>query len=186
MTNTSCASIEALSGKWRPELIYLLSRGCVRWATLIHSIPQAAPNVLTRQLRALEHEGFVQRIITSAHPPQVVEYSLTPQAQSLITPLNQLRDWCGDTTAVPDFSVCQRVVSSKWMLPILKSLSQPLRFGVLQEQLPGIARGVLASQLQEMCAMALVSQTRYEGFPPRVEYSLTDRGLALIQILIPD
>lgn len=87
-----------------------------------------------------------------------------------------------------DFSVCDRVLSSRWMLSILWDLQEPQRFGEIQERLPGLSRGVLAAQLQELVRMSLVSQTKYLVFPPRVEYALTERGLELLEILsqLPD
>ena len=87
-----------------------------------------------------------------------------------------------------DFSVCDRVLSSRWMLSILWDLQESQRFGEIQERLPGLSRGVLAAQLQELVRMSLVSQTKYLVFPPRVEYALTERGLELLEILsqLPD
>lgn len=185
MQNTK-DSLKLLSGKWKLELLYRLSEGCVRWGTLIHSIPEAAPNVLTRQLRALEQEGLVCRIVTSAHPPQVVEYTLSEAGQMLLPTIQALAVWSsGENDALPDFAVCQRVISSRWMLPILLTLSDTLRFGTLQTRLQDISRGVLAAQLGEARDMGLLTQTRYEGFPPRVEYALTSRGCSLLEILCP-
>ena len=83
----------------------------------------------------------------------------------------------------PDFSVCQRVLSSRWMLPIMQHLDQPLRFGDIQSSLCGLSRGVLAAQLQELREMELLRQIKYPCFPPRVEYCLTDKGRGLIDIL---
>lgn len=183
MHNTN-DSLRLLSGKWKLELLYHLSGGCVRWGALIHSIPAAAPNVLTRQLRALEQEGLVLRIITSAQPPQVVEYTLSDAGKSLLPQIHALAAWSGEIPGeTPDFSACERVISSRWMRPILFALSTTLRFGSLQEQLQDISRGVLAAQLAEAREMGLISQTRYKGFPPRVEYALTSRGRRLLEIL---
>lgn len=83
----------------------------------------------------------------------------------------------------PDFSICQRVISSRWMLPILHCTDSPRRFGDIQARLDGLSRGVLAAQLRELLEMALLRQTRYDGFPPRVEYQLTPKGRSLVAIL---
>ena len=82
-----------------------------------------------------------------------------------------------------DFPTCERVLSSRWMLSILWSLQEPQRFGQIQAQLPGLSRGVLAAQLQELVRMSLVSQTKYMGFPPRVDYTLTEAGQELLELL---
>ena len=83
----------------------------------------------------------------------------------------------------PDFSICQRVLSSRWMLPILAAAQTPMRFGSIQTRLNGLSRGVLAAQLQELQSMGLLSQRKYACFPPRVEYCITGKGRDLMDIL---
>ena len=176
---------EELAGKWKLELLLRLSEGGARWSTLIHSIPQAAPNVLTRQLRSLEESGQVRRIITSAQPPQVVAYTLSEKGQQLVPLLRALRGWSvrEEPETAGGLSTCQRVISSRWMLPILFAVCEPVRFGDIQKTLGGVARGVLAVQLQALRDMGLICQKRYEGFPPRVEYVLSPKGRDLLKIL---
>ena len=83
----------ALGGKWTLDLLYRLRAGEVRWAALVHSIPQASPNVLTRQLRELEADGLVLRQVNAPKPPQVISYTLTPQGQRLRPLLEALAAW---------------------------------------------------------------------------------------------
>lgn len=83
----------------------------------------------------------------------------------------------------PDFSVFQRVISSRWMLSILHILETPKRFGDIQNGLAGLSRGVLAAQLQELRQMGLLTQFKYTCFPPRVEYQITPKGQGLMDIL---
>ncbi|MBC9728300.1 winged helix-turn-helix transcriptional regulator [Streptomyces sp. TRM68367] len=45
-----------------------------------------------------------------------------------------------------------------------------------RRELPGVTEKVLASHLREMEADGLVHREVYDEVPPRVEYSLTDRG----------
>ena len=82
-----------LSGKWKLDILYRLAEGAIRWSTLVAALPQAAPNVLTRQLRQLERDGLIRRNVLSAHPPQVVEYALTQQGRKLIPLICQLARW---------------------------------------------------------------------------------------------
>ncbi len=182
--------MDSLNGKWKLELLYHLSRGTVRWSTLTHSIPKAAPNVLTRQLRKLETDGLVLRIVTSAQPPQVIEYTLSGQGRRLVPMLEALARWDKtyhkNTETAPDFSDCQRVLSSRWMLPILTLLSVPLRFGSIQAHFENLSRGVLAAQLGELRDMGFVYQKRYDIFPPRVEYVLSEKGRDFLDILLPN
>lgn len=82
-----------LSGKWKLELLYRLAQGPARWSVLVHSFPEAAPNVLTRQLRQLEEAGLVLRVVTSPLPPQAIEYRLSPRGQRLGPVLDAMGDW---------------------------------------------------------------------------------------------
>ncbi len=84
----------------------------------------------------------------------------------------------------PDFSIPDRVISGRWLLPIMALLREPHRFGEIQTSLSGLSRGVLAAQLQELQSMALVSQKNYRCFPPQVDYALTEKGQALLKILL--
>lgn len=179
-----------ISGKWKLELLYTMAGGAIRWKSLVHSLPKAAPNVLTRQLRQMETDNMVVRRVVSTSPPQIVEYELTEEGKRLRPILSDLHQWETDSRQnqtpscpLPDFSVSSRVLSSRWMLSIMTLLHEPTRFGCLQQQLEGISRSVLAAQLQELCDMKLLSQTRHTCFPPRVEYALTAEGKALIEIL---
>ena len=73
------------------------------------------------------------------------------------------------------------VIGGKWKVLILWALhEQPhRRFGELRRLLPGITEKVLASHLREMEADGIVHRTSYDEVPPRVEYSLTENGIAL-------
>jgi DNA-binding HxlR family transcriptional regulator len=78
------------------------------------------------------------------------------------------------------------VIGGKWKVLILWALNErPCRFGELRRELPGITEKVLASHLREMEADGLVHREAYDEVPPRVEYSLTARGVSLNEALEP-
>ncbi|WP_149184701.1 helix-turn-helix domain-containing protein [Streptomyces sp. TRM49041] len=78
------------------------------------------------------------------------------------------------------------VIAGKWKILILWELhTRPCRFGELRRRLPGVTEKVLASHLREMEADGIVHREVYDEVPPRVEYSLTPRGLALNTALEP-
>ena len=75
------------------------------------------------------------------------------------------------------------VLGGKWKLIIISYLTQPRRFGQLAQRLSLISRKVLAEQLRELEEDGIVRREAFAELPPRVEYSLTERGQALLPIL---
>ena len=57
------------------------------------------------------------------------------------------------------------------------------RFGELKKSIGSVSQKVLTAQLRDMEEKGLVSRKVYAEVPPRVEYSLTERGKSLIPIL---
>ncbi len=78
------------------------------------------------------------------------------------------------------------MIGGKWKVLILWALNErPCRFGALRRELPGVTEKVLASHLREMEADGMVHREAYDEVPPRVEYSLTPRGVSLNEALEP-
>lgn len=72
------------------------------------------------------------------------------------------------------------VISGKWKMRILWTLTQePHRYGELHRAIPRVTEKMLAQQLRALCEDGLVHRESYPEVPPRVEYSLTERGRAL-------
>lgn len=75
-------------------------------------------------------------------------------------------------------------LGSKWkMIIVLVIKDRKLRFGELAVRINVISRKVLTDQLREMHADGLIIREEHKEIPPRVEYSLTEKGLALLPIL---
>lgn len=75
-------------------------------------------------------------------------------------------------------------LGSKWKpIIVLVIKDRKLRFGELAVRINVISRKVLTDQLREMEADGLVIREEFKEIPPRVEYSLTEKGLALLPIL---
>jgi DNA-binding HxlR family transcriptional regulator len=80
--------------------------------------------------------------------------------------------------------LAMEVVGGKWKLVIVEHLDAgTLRFGELQRSLPGITARMLTRQLRELEADGLVHRTVHAEVPPKVEYSLSDRGRTLVPII---
>ncbi|SCK10475.1 transcriptional regulator, HxlR family [Streptomyces sp. ScaeMP-e48] len=78
------------------------------------------------------------------------------------------------------------VIGGKWKVLILWALDEkPCRFGELRRAVPGVTEKVLSSHLKELEDDGIVHREEYAEVPPRVEYSLTPRGVSLNVALGP-
>ena len=75
-------TVGMLSGRWKLEILYLLSFGTRRFGELKRGLPGITQHMLTAQLRALERDGLVRRTVFAEVPPRV-EYENTPAARRL-------------------------------------------------------------------------------------------------------
>jgi DNA-binding HxlR family transcriptional regulator len=77
------------------------------------------------------------------------------------------------------------LIGSKWRLPIIWALwkNKTLRYNELKRHVDGITNMVLSQSLKEMENQGLVVRKAYMEIPPRVEYSLTEAGEALVPSL---
>lgn len=75
-------------------------------------------------------------------------------------------------------------LGSKWKpIIVLVIKDRILRFGEIAARISVISRKVLTDQLREMEEDHLIIRKEYKELPPRVEYKLTEKGLALLPIL---
>lgn len=77
------------------------------------------------------------------------------------------------------------LIGSKWRLPIIWALwkNKRIRYNELKRQVDGITNMGLSQSLKEMEKQGLIVRTQFMEIPPRVEYSLTEAGEALIPSL---
>jgi DNA-binding HxlR family transcriptional regulator len=77
-------------------------------------------------------------------------------------------------------------VTSKWGLLILIALSEgEQRWSVLRRRADGISEKMLAQTLRTLERDGLVRRNAQATIPPRVDYSLTERGYELSALLVP-
>lgn len=76
-------------------------------------------------------------------------------------------------------------VGDKWSMLILFTLeSHPtIRFKELQRSIPDISQKILTATLKTLEADGLVKREVFPEVPPRVEYSLTAKGLSLLPLI---
>ncbi|MGD1840845.1 MAG: winged helix-turn-helix transcriptional regulator [Thermonemataceae bacterium] len=76
------------------------------------------------------------------------------------------------------------VIGGKWKPIIIWVLmKKSYRFGELHKTISGIALKVLSRQLKELQEDGIVDRKAYPEVPPRVEYSLTEKGKSLSDIM---
>ena len=77
-----------------------------------------------------------------------------------------------------------RVLDGKWtMLVIRDLLGGTRRFSDLRASLAGISPKTLTDRLRELEQHGLVERVIYAEIPPRVEYTLTERGRTLEPVI---
>ena len=76
------------------------------------------------------------------------------------------------------------IVCGKWTLLIVRDLAESrARFCELERSLVGISPRTLSLRLRALEEEGIVQRATYPAVPPRVEYALTEKGLALIPII---
>lgn len=101
------------------------------------------------------------------------------------------KGWAMRSVRRPGAYVCgidaaMDVIGGKWKVLILWALDEkPCRCGELRRAVPGVTEKVLSSHLKELEDDGIVHREEYAEVPPRVEYSLTPRGVSLNTALGP-
>jgi DNA-binding HxlR family transcriptional regulator len=76
------------------------------------------------------------------------------------------------------------VIGEQWVLAIIHELSAgPRRALELHAAFTGMSTKTLTSRLKKLERSRVVSRKSYPESPPRVEYSLTERGAELLPVL---
>lgn len=76
------------------------------------------------------------------------------------------------------------LISGKWRTHIIYELCRhsSCRFGELKKALPQITNTMLTSTLRDLEHYGIVHREQFNEIPPHVEYSLTDKGKAMLPI----
>lgn len=77
------------------------------------------------------------------------------------------------------------IFGGKWKSRIICVLSanETLRYSEIRNEMHNITDAVLAATLKELIADQLICRKSYDEIPPRVEYSLTEKGQSVVPIL---
>ena len=76
------------------------------------------------------------------------------------------------------------MLSGKWRTHVIYALCrQPVcRFGELKKAVPKITNTMLTATLRDLEALGIVHREQFNEIPPHVEYSLTEKGRALLPV----
>lgn len=85
-------TVNMIGGKWKPILLYLISKGENRFGILQKKIEGISKHMLTRHLRELEADQLIQRKVYAQVPPKV-EYFLTKKGESLFPIISAMHEW---------------------------------------------------------------------------------------------
>ena len=77
------------------------------------------------------------------------------------------------------------VFGGKWRFRIICVLAakKTLRYSALRKEMANITDAVLATTLKELIGDGIIARKSYDEIPPRVEYSLTEKGASVVPIL---
>ena len=79
---------------------------------------------------------------------------------------------------------CVSIIGGKWKPIILYLLSMGVsRFGIMLRGIEGISKQMLTKQLRELEAEEVIHRKVYPEVPPRVEYTLTEKGKSLLPVI---
>jgi DNA-binding HxlR family transcriptional regulator len=104
MPNSAASGVEQafkfLEGRWKLVILFHLFGGTMlRFSDLERAIPAISQKMLIQQLRHMESDGIVRRIVHHQVPPKV-EYGLTGWGQALCPALDALLKWAATRDAM--------------------------------------------------------------------------------------
>ncbi|HKG07943.1 MAG TPA: helix-turn-helix domain-containing protein [Pedobacter sp.] len=85
-------ALYVLNGKWKLPLIIALSDGPMRFNEIQRALEDITPKILSKELKELELNEFVERKVFST-TPVTVTYELTPYSRTLDQVIEELRNW---------------------------------------------------------------------------------------------
>ncbi len=93
--NSSCGmayTMSVIGGRWKPAILCRLRYGTLRYSELKNDIEGISERMLVAQLRELETNGLIERIVYAEVPPRV-EYRMSELGKSIEPILDAMSDW---------------------------------------------------------------------------------------------
>ena len=114
-----------------------------------------------------------------------METTINPNITIKIIEAAKNRHICEESLVCTGFNYTLSLISGKYKMTILYTLMEfgVVRFNEMKKYIGTITYKTLSSALKELESDGLVHREEYPQIPPKVEYSLTERGQSLIPIL---
>jgi DNA-binding HxlR family transcriptional regulator len=84
--------LDIIGGKWAMPMIYILSKGKMRFKELERSVQGINTRMLVKELKNMEANGIITREVFATVPP-TVEYTLTNKGEKLLPSIVSLHTW---------------------------------------------------------------------------------------------
>jgi DNA-binding HxlR family transcriptional regulator len=109
-------ALDLIGGKWKGLILwYLGAEGALRHAELKRRLERVSQKVMTQQLRELERDGVIRRLVYPGTPPRV-DYRLTELGEAVRPAIEALRVWADERlrTAVSAGAVIGHPADAPW------------------------------------------------------------------------
>ena len=84
--------LDIIGGKWAMPIIYILSKGKMRFKELERTVEGINTRMLVKELKNMEANGIITREVFATVPP-TVEYTLTSKGEKLLPSIVSLHHW---------------------------------------------------------------------------------------------
>ncbi len=84
--------LDIIGGKWSMPIIYILSKGKLRFKEIERSVEGINTRMLVKELKNMEANGILTREVFATVPP-TVEYTLTEKGLKLLPSIISLHQW---------------------------------------------------------------------------------------------
>lgn len=90
-----------------------------------------------------------------------------------------------ETVDIAPFDYAISIISGKWKMHILFWLwkEETMRYSEIKRVLGKVTHKMLSNTLKELAADGLIVRHEYPQVPPKVEYSLSEKGYTILPVI---
>ncbi|RLJ70854.1 HxlR family transcriptional regulator [Hydrogenivirga caldilitoris] len=162
--------------KWAIQIVLNLIEGQKRPSELQRAIEGIRERVLYDRLSKLLKGGLLGKWTNNGYPKESYYYLKNPEE------FRVLANWLSSVELSVEGLV--KLFSCKWTLRLMENLSEFKSPSELKRTLTGISDKVLQERLKKLEQMNLIHREVLPSKPPRVVYSLNERGRGVLPVLL--